>query len=140
MYSFFEPIVYFLSPVLTFFYAGLQDWGLAIVVFTIFIRLIMFPLSQRMARQQILQTKLQPKLKELRDKYGKDQKALVQETLNIYQTYGVKPLVMLSTMLIQMPILMGMYALFMTQGLTMPSIFIPWVVNFKTTHYMFSRY
>jgi YidC/Oxa1 family membrane protein insertase len=130
MYSFLEPIVYFLSPLLTFFYEGLQDWGLAIVFFTIFIRLVMFPLSLRTARQQILQTKLQPKLKELREKYGKDQKALMQETLNIYQKYGVRPLAMFSTMLLQMPILMGMYALFMTHGLTMSSIFVPWVVNF----------
>jgi len=95
---------------LVIFYAILfNNFGLSIIFFTIFVRLITLPLMLKQLRQTKAMTSLQPKIKELQVKYSTDKPRLSQETMKLYKQSGVNPIGCLGPMIIQMPILIGLY-------------------------------
>ncbi|KKX54283.1 MULTISPECIES: YidC/Oxa1 family membrane protein insertase [Brevibacillus] len=130
MYTFVQPVIDLLASLLNVIFQFAQDWGIAIVLLTLFVRGLLFPLNLRTARQTMLQVLIRPELKLLQERYKDDQPKLMQETMNLYQKAGVKPLSMFTTAIMQMPIFMAMYGLFLTHGAAMSSSFIPWVVSF----------
>jgi YidC/Oxa1 family membrane protein insertase len=129
MYSWFYPIAAILQPVLTFFFELTQDWGLAIIVFTLFIKSALFFLNLRVARQQVKQARLQPQLQELRKQSSLDPKKLAEANMKLYKEHGIKPFSTLAVSLLQMPIFMGMYGLFVLHGGSMTSVLVPWVAT-----------
>jgi YidC/Oxa1 family membrane protein insertase len=118
-----------MASILTLIFQAVQDWGLAVLFMTLFVRLLLFPLNLRTARQYVLQSKIQPELKTIRERYTEDRDRLLQETIKLYQKYNVKPMSMFTTALLQMPIFMAMYGLFLSHGSTMYSVLLPWVVT-----------
>lgn len=130
MYSWLQPVTSVMASILTLIFQAVQDWGLAVLFMTLFVRLLLFPLNLRTARQYVLQSKIQPELKTIRERYTEDRDRLLQETIKLYQKYNVKPMSMFTTALLQMPIFMAMYGLFLSHGSTMYSILLPWVVTF----------
>lgn len=108
---------YFVYPIswLITYFAELfnQNYGLAIVVVTILVRLLLLPLNIKQLKSSKAMQDIQPKLKELQQKYSsKDantQQKLQQETMALFQKYGVNPLAGCLPIFIQMPILIGMY-------------------------------
>jgi len=131
MYSFVQPVIDLLASLLQIFFQFAQDWGIAIVLLTLFVRGLLFPLSLRTARQTVLQVFIRPELKLIQQRYKEDQPKLMEETMNLYKKTGVKPLSMFSTAILQMPIFMAMYGLFVTHGAQMSSSLIPWVASFS---------
>ena len=87
----------------------LDSFGLSIVIFTLIIRAIMVPLTVKQSRQLKAMSALQPKLKEIQQRYSKDRQRLSQETMRIYRENGVNPLGCLGPMFIQFPIWIGLY-------------------------------
>jgi YidC/Oxa1 family membrane protein insertase len=87
---------------------GGQFW-LAIVVFTIIIRGLMTPLMLPQQRSARKMQELQPKLEEIKKKYGKDRERLAQEQMKLYREAGVSPMGGCLPMLIQFPIWIGLY-------------------------------
>ena len=85
-------------------------WGFAIIVFTFIIKLVTFPLTLSQVRGMQAQKNLQPKIAELQKKYGKDRERLAQEQMRLYKEAGVNPLSGCLPLVIQMPILFGLYA------------------------------
>lgn len=116
MYSFVQPVIDILATLLQVFFQFAQDWGIAIVLFTLFVRGLLLPLSLRTARQTVLQGVIRPELKLLQEQYKSDQTKLMEETMSLYKKAGVKPFSMFSTAILQMPIFMAMYGLFLTHG------------------------
>lgn len=133
MNSFLQPVISIFASILDVIFQFAHDWGIAIVLFTLLVRSLLFPLNLRTARQQVLQASIQPELKLLRERYKEDQATMMQETMNLYQKVGVKPFSMFGTALMQMPIFMAMYGLFFSHGAAMSSSLIPWVVTFAQT-------
>ncbi|MBZ0291983.1 MAG: YidC/Oxa1 family membrane protein insertase, partial [Anaerolineae bacterium] len=96
--------------VLTLLYSILnQDIVLSIVVFTILVRLAILPLTAQQQRSAKEMQKLQPELKKLQDKYKNDREKLAQEQMQLYREHGVNPLGGCLPLLIQFPILIGLY-------------------------------
>ena len=87
---------------------GNQFW-LAIIFFTIIIRVLMTPLMLPQLRSAKKMQELQPKLQELQKKYGKDRERLSQEQMKLYREAGVNPMGGCLPMLIQFPIWIGLY-------------------------------
>ncbi|MFC2044159.1 YidC/Oxa1 family membrane protein insertase [Chloroflexota bacterium] len=85
------------------------NFGLAIVVLTIAIRVLMFPLSLRQLRVSKAMQSLQPKLAELQKKYAKDKQQLAREQMNLYRESGMNPIGCAGPMLIQFPIWIALY-------------------------------
>ncbi len=87
---------------------GGQFW-LAIIFFTIVVRLAMTPLMLPQQRSAKKMQELQPKLKELQKKHGKDREKLSQEQMKLYKEAGVNPMGGCLPMLVQFPIWIGLY-------------------------------
>jgi len=87
---------------------GNQFW-LAIIFFTVIIRVLMTPLMLPQQRSAKKMQELQPKLQELQKKYGKDRERLSQEQMKLYREAGVNPMGGCLPMLIQFPIWIGLY-------------------------------
>jgi YidC/Oxa1 family membrane protein insertase len=91
-------------------------WGFAIIAFTLFVKVITFPLSLSQIRGMQAQKELQPKIQELQKKYGKDREKIAQEQMKLYQEAGVNPLSGCLPLLIQMPVLFALYAALVALG------------------------
>lgn len=88
---------------------GIPNLGLAIVIMTIIIKLIMYPLTQKQIQSTKAMMELQPKMKALQEKYKDDKQRLNMELANLYKTEGVNPLAGCLPLLIQMPIMIGIF-------------------------------
>lgn len=103
---FFEPML----NGLFFLYAVLgRNFGLAIIVFTILVRVITYPITHSQMKQAKAQQDLQPEMQRLQEKYKNDKEKLGQEQMKLYKERGVNPLGCLLPTLIQFPIWIGMY-------------------------------
>ena len=80
------------------------DWGLAIIIVTLVIRLLLFPIQRKQNRSTLAMQDLQPKLMEIQERYAGDQQKISEETMKIYQETGFNPMAGCLPMLIQMPI------------------------------------
>jgi YidC/Oxa1 family membrane protein insertase len=84
-------------------------FGWAIVVLTILVRLALFLPNQNAMKSQRRMQQLQPKLEDLRKKYGKDQQQMAAKTMELYKTHKVSPMSSCWPILIQLPIMLGVY-------------------------------
>lgn len=85
------------------------SWGVAIILLTVFIRILIWPLHNKSTRTMKRMSKLQPIMKELREKHADNPQKLNQETMKLYRTYGVNPMGGCLPMLIQIPIFFGVF-------------------------------
>ncbi|HLS08925.1 YidC family membrane integrase SpoIIIJ [Lentibacillus sp.] len=103
-----------LSQVITYFADMFNgSYGLAIIIVTVIVRLILLPLNVKQLKSSKAMQDIQPELKELQQKYSsKDantQQKLQQETMQLFQKHGVNPLAGCLPIFVQMPILIAMY-------------------------------
>lgn len=80
------------------------DWGLAIIIVTLIIRLLLFPLQRKQYRSSFEMQRLQPKLQEIQTLYAGDQQKIQEEQMKIYQETGFNPLSGCLPVLVQMPV------------------------------------
>lgn len=112
------------APLETIMSPGLAG-GLAIVLFTVFLRLVLVPLSLVQIRSQRHQMAIQPELKVLQKKFKGDREGMARAQMQLYKEKGVNPAAGCLPLLIQMPILFGMYSAMSqlaTMGLTLDHI------------------
>lgn len=90
--------------------AGLPyTFGFAIILFTVTVRLLTFPLNMQQIRSSKAMQELQPKMKELQEKYKNDREKLAQEQMALYRENGVNPLGGCLPLLVQMPVWFALY-------------------------------
>ncbi len=95
---------------LTFLYSIFNhDMVLAIIVFTVLIRLLTFPLTAQQMRSSAAMQQLQPELKKLQERHKGDREKLAQEQMRMYREYGINPLGGCLPMVIQFPIFIALY-------------------------------
>lgn len=117
-----------LGPVLRFIYNLVNNYGLAIILFSIVIKLILFPLSIKQYKSTAAMKKIQPELNKLQKKYGNDKEKLQKEQMALYEKYGINPMAGCLPTLIQMPILFALYRVIM-----MPLTYISGISEDKVT-------
>ncbi|MBQ7960407.1 MAG: YidC/Oxa1 family membrane protein insertase [Clostridia bacterium] len=98
-----------LGWILNLFYELIGNYGVTIILFTIFIKLALFPLDLKQRRSMARTQKIQPLLMEVQKKYANDKERLNQETMKLYQKYGINPMGGCLPMLIQFPIIIALY-------------------------------
>jgi len=96
------------------------SFGGAIIVLTIIVRLISWPLTKRQLNSTKAMQEMQPKIQELQKKYGKNQQKLQQEMMKLYKEAGINPLGCIWPMLIQLPIWIALYQAIMSALATTP--------------------
>ncbi|RLC36561.1 MAG: hypothetical protein DRH33_06805 [Candidatus Nealsonbacteria bacterium] len=98
--------------ILLYHYLPGKDFGVAILVLTVIIKLILHPSSVKAIKSQKALSSLQPKLKELQRKYKNDQEKLARATLELYQKEKISPFSGCLPLLLQLPILIALYRVF----------------------------
>jgi YidC/Oxa1 family membrane protein insertase len=94
---------------LTALYGFLGSYGLAIIVLTVAIKLVTFPLNLQQIRSSKAMRDVQPLLEDAKRRHGKDKEKLTQETMRIYKENGINPAMGCLPMAIQMPVWFGLY-------------------------------
>ncbi|MGI9023532.1 MAG: membrane protein insertase YidC, partial [Acidimicrobiales bacterium] len=111
-----DPLYVALGTLLSWFYDIVPSYGVAIIMLTIAVRLLTFPLTAKQARSQQQLQKLQPELKRLQAKYKGDKQKLNEEMMKFYKEHHVNPLGGCLPLFIQAPVLLVLYRLIL--GLT----------------------
>jgi len=110
----FDWAIGILQDLLTFFYGitdslGMANYGIAIILITLMIKLVLYPLTLKQVRGMKAMQDLQPKMKALQEKYKGNSEKLNKEMAILYKESGVNPLAGCLPLVIQMPILMGIF-------------------------------
>ncbi len=108
-FGWFDPIAKPLLYLLKFFYRFLHNYGVAIIVLTVLIKLAFWPLAHKSAQSMKTMQKLQPKMAKLKEKYGDDKEKLNKELMQLYRTYKVNPMSGCLPMLLQIPVFFALY-------------------------------
>ena len=93
------------------------DAGIVVILFTIVVKLILFPLSQKSVRSQIEMKKIQPAIDEIKLKYKDNKQEQALKTMALYKEKGVSPFSGIFLTLIQLPILIALYMVFYRNSL-----------------------
>jgi YidC/Oxa1 family membrane protein insertase len=96
---------------LIFFYEtiGFHNLGWAIIVTTLFIRLILYPFFHTGAKQQMLMQRIQPKIKKIQEVHKDDRDQQGRALMELYKEHGINPFAGILLLLIQLPILIAFY-------------------------------
>ncbi len=107
--NFFDYIYLFFGLIIQGIYYIVKNYGLAIIVFTIFTKLLLWPLTLKQQKGMVKMQALQPKLTELQEKYKDDKEKQNQEMMKLYQKYKINPMASCLPLLIQFPLIYFLY-------------------------------
>ncbi len=96
---------------LVYFYetVAIRDFGVAIILVTILIRLVLYPLFHKSAKQQMVMQRIQPKIKKIQELHKSDKEKQAQALMELYKEHGVNPFSSIFLLIIQLPIMLGLY-------------------------------
>lgn len=117
-WSWLEPLTRFFELALDWLYVIIPNYGWAIIVLTILVRMVTAPLMVRQMRSAERMREVQPKLKALQERYADDRQKQSEEMMKLYREENINPLGGCLPLLLQMPVLIGLfYALRTSIGL-----------------------
>jgi YidC/Oxa1 family membrane protein insertase len=105
-----RPIAVAMLWFLRLLYSVVRNWGLAIILFSILMKLVFYPLTRTQTKQMRQMQLLQPKLNELKAKYKNDAQKLNSETMQLYRLYKINPASGCLPLLVQMPVFWALYS------------------------------
>lgn len=108
-YGMFSIIARPLIAMLNFFQQFVGNWGVAIIILTLVIKIILWPLSYKSYKSMEQMKKLQPMMTKLKEKHGDDKEAMNREMMQLYKTYKVNPASGCLPILVQIPVFIGLY-------------------------------
>ncbi|WP_289117566.1 membrane protein insertase YidC [uncultured Idiomarina sp.] len=108
------------------------NWGLAIILTTVIVKALLFPLTKAQYVSMAKMRMLQPKMTELRERYSGDRQKLSQEMMKLYKTEKVNPLGGCLPMLLQLPIFLALYWVLLESVELRHSEFIFWIQDLST--------
>lgn len=137
--EFFRPFSrYVIMPLLEFFHSFISNWGIVIIVFTLFIKIVLYPVTKKSHQATSKMQTLQPKMAEIKEKYKNDQQRMNKEMMALYKVHG-SPLSGCLPMLLQMPLLFALFIVFRSTIQLRGASFIPgWVDDLSRTDTIFT--
>ena len=125
-----RPIAeYVLLPLFTFLHSFIPNYGFVIIVFSIIIKVVLYPLTKQSMQSMKKMQMLQPKITEIKEKYKDDAQKMNKETMKLYSTYGVNPAGGCLPLLLQMPIFIALWGLFRVAIELRQKPFIFWITD-----------
>lgn len=110
-------ISYALGSLLKLIFEALNDYGLAIIVFTVVVRLGLLPLTLKQTKSMKEMQVIQPKIKEIQEKYKNDKELMNKKVMELYQIHKVNPMAGCLPLIVQFPILIGLFRTLREPGL-----------------------
>lgn len=134
-----EPFSKFLFFLMNVFYKLTHSWGFSIILLTIALRIMMYPLNAWSFKSMARMQQISPKVTAVQEKYKKDPKRAQMEVMNLYREYKVNPITGCLPMLLQLPFLIGMFDLLRSSFDLRGAPFIPgWIENLTSPDILFS--
>jgi YidC/Oxa1 family membrane protein insertase len=107
--DFLNPVFEAIGWLLALFYSVIPNFGVAIILLTFTIMLLLYPLTAKQAKSMIAMQRAQPEIKKLQAKYKGDKQKLNEETMKFYQENKINPLAGCLPLLVQMPIFFALF-------------------------------
>ena len=120
-----KPISYSIN----WFYGYVGNFGLAIIAFTILMRLILFPLAQTSFKSMAKMKKLQPEMQRLKETYPDDRQKMQQELMALYKKEGANPIAGCLPIVVQIPIFFSLYKVLFVTIEMYHAPFYGWIVD-----------
>jgi len=98
-----------LLVLLNWLHGFVKNWGVAIIILTIIIKAVLWPLSQKSYKSMNQMKKLQPLMARIREQYKDDRTKMNEEMMRLYKTYKVNPMGGCLPMAVQLPVFLGLY-------------------------------
>jgi YidC/Oxa1 family membrane protein insertase len=128
-----RPIsIYFMLPLFKFLHTFIPNYGIVIIVFTLIIRLLLYPLTHSSMKSMKKMQALQPMMTELKEKYKEDPQRMNKEVMKLYKEYGVNPASGCLLLLPQMPILYALWMVFRGAIELRQASFVSWIKDLST--------
>jgi YidC/Oxa1 family membrane protein insertase len=120
-----RPLLYTLK----YFYQYTHNYGIAIIIITVILKILFFPLTHKSYKSMKEMQKLQPKMLELKEKYKDDREALNRSTMELYKTHKVNPLGGCLPMVVQIPVFFALYKALMFSIELRHAPFMLWITD-----------
>lgn len=133
------PFAKFLFFLMELFYWVTGSWGLSIILLTVALRILLYPLNRWSMRSSLKMQQLMPQIQALQEQHKGDPKKKQEKLMELYREGGVNPLSGCLPLLIQLPFLIGMFDLLKTSFVLRGASFIPgWIDNLAAPDVLFS--
>ena len=120
-----RPVLYLLN----FLYSYVGNYGIAIILVTILIKILFWPIAQKGLKSMKNMQKIQPKMAKLKEKYKDDKARLNEEMMGLYKTYKVNPLGGCLPMLLQIPVFFALYKVLLQAIELRHAPFMLWITD-----------
>ena len=128
-----------LKVFLNFFYGLIPNYGVAIILLTLLIKIILFPLTHKSYESTSKMSGLTPKMNEIKEKYKNNPQKMNAEVAALYKKEGVNPLGGCLPMLLQMPIFIALYGLLSSHfELRGAEFIVPWITDLSSPDTIFN--
>jgi len=114
---------------LNFIHRYIHNYGVAIILLTIFIKALFWPIAQKGMKSMRNMQKIQPKVTKLREKYKNDSTRMNQEMMNLYKTYKINPLGGCLPMVLQIPVFFALYKVLLQAIELRHAPFMLWITD-----------
>jgi YidC/Oxa1 family membrane protein insertase len=128
-FGWFDLLAKPLFHVLTFFYGYLRNYGLAIIVLTVILKLLFWPLTHKSYASMKAMQKLQPEMQKVREKFKNDKERLNKELMELYKKHSVNPLGGCLPMLVQIPVFFALYKVLLDAIALRHAPFMLWITD-----------
>ena len=128
-WSVFKPFGKFILWSFKLLHGVIPNYGFVIIVFSILIKLLLYPLTKKSYQSMKEMQALQPVIQELKEKYKDDSQKQQQETMKLYKEYGINPLGGCIPMVLQMPLLIALFQIFQSTIELRGASFIFWITD-----------
>ena len=122
-----------LRAIIEFFYGLTNSYGLSIVLLTLLVRIILYPLNHKQLVSMQAMQKIQPRLKVIQEKYADDKQKMTEETMRLYQENKVNPAAGCLPLLVQLPVLILLFNILRTYDFTGAATFFGITLGSSTT-------
>ncbi len=129
---------YVMLPLFSGIHYFIPNWGLVIIVFSIIIKIALHPLTKSSMSSMKKMQKLQPMMDEIREKYKDDPQKMNSSIMNLYRDYGVNPAGGCLPLLLQLPIMYALYAVFRSAIELRQASFVWWITDLSVPDVAFS--
>lgn len=138
-YGTFEFFAHALLAILKFFYGIVHNYGVSIILLTILVRVLFYPLSVKSMRSMKAMQKLQPQIAAIKEKYKDDMKKQNEEQMALFKTHKVNPAGGCLPMLLQLPVFIALYAVLGNSIELFQAPFFGWIkdLSVKDPYYIY---
>ncbi|MDJ0866929.1 MAG: membrane protein insertase YidC [Myxococcota bacterium] len=137
-WSWIAPLAHLFNWLLDLCYAVIPNYGVAIIILTIMVRLLTAPLASKQMKSMKRLGELQPKMKELQERYADDRQMQSQEMMKLYKESGVNPLGGCFPMLLQIPVFIGLYYALQSSIALRQAPFMLWIDDLSAPETLFT--